>query len=628
MKNSIQQVVSKRLIIVYCILSSIILHLTLIYFYYKHPLSIYASSVFHRSKPKPTAILSENQGLEDISDSFLAESLNQIVLVSKTAPFPYDFASLVSPAGFSPTSERVPLSPSIEINYKLFSDPISDQEIFLSKEITFESKFIDSLNLIPPSPYTQNAERFSFPISQLKIEHTLDSLPTLSFVDKESSHYFENDFAPYDHSVNNPIFEKETPSFFTSLAGDISSLKNEFDAIHIPTKHLDWSKKEITSPHHESTLKELTKREVTLSYNLSSEAPYSDDELVKMTNVTTWSDSFNVQVSISPPTDEDGYIFSLALTPKQSMAYEKIPQNFYFLIDPTSSIDRHKFSLFKRATLKSLSSLQQGDRFNIIILDKKLSRLGSKNLMFSSKSLQIAEEFLEKISQASFITSHDFIESVQKFTSEIKNEEQMHTAILLTNGVSSQGFQNQQKSIKSFLQNNACHLTIYAAAVGTKNNLMNIDMLCSISGGKLLYSDTNAAFPRKLSSLVKNLRNPIAKDIRITATATNPKAKISLLSSTKQLAPLYDQEPYVIMGRMDRLSDIQLCIEARHESEWINIEKMVSFNEANLDSKILLMWSKAQIHSQYQAFLNEPKAKHLKKAKELLQSIYGKGALE
>ena len=82
------------------------------------------------------------------------------------------------------------------------------------------------------------------------------------------------------------------------------------------------------------------------------------------------------------------------------------------------------------------------------------------------------------------------------------------------------------------------------------------------------------------------------------------------------------------MGTIERLSDITLYLEAKNDSEWITIEKAISFQDAEVDSHLFNRWSQAQIATQYQTFLKDPKSKYLQKAKELLQHTYGKAAVE
>ena len=78
------------------------------------------------------------------------------------------------------------------------------------------------------------------------------------------------------------------------------------------------------------------------------------------------------------------------------------------------------------------------------------------------------------------------------------------------------------------------------------------------------------------------------------------------------------------MGKMERLSDFTLSIEARNDDEWITIQKTISFQQASVDKKLIHDWNKAEVGTQYQGFLKDPKAKYIKKAREILKETHGK----
>jgi hypothetical protein len=128
--------------------------------------------------------------------------------------------------------------------------------------------------------------------------------------------------------------------------------------------------------------------------------------------------------------------------------------------------------------------------------------------------------------------------------------------------------------------------------------------------------------------MVKDLRYPIAKNVRVSAISSNPKAELKLVANQSHLPPFFASQPYMIVGNIERLSDIKLTIEAKHGDEWVCIDKTISFDEAKVDDKIVKAWSKAQVSVEYQQFLKEAKSNHLKKAKEILQETYGRSVLE
>jgi|GEM_PF-1697829 len=619
-----------------CIAASLLLHFMLLYFFYKHPVALYAASFFNKTKPSPTSVYASAniEELESEREETLAEAFDNIILLPKGMEEPYDLVSV-------PPS--VAMAPNLEDSLQLFSpnDQIQPVEISAeelqhleSQDLFMQNDEIASSMALKPeasSPLMLTENLYS--VLEDSFQATQNLLPEIAFIDDthgDSSIFteekeFHEEVLPSQESLS---ARKEFPSQ-NSFVEDLSSLKTPTDTARIPSSIGDWGKREITKNAPSKLDATISDREFIVPYAHPGLSSIEEDQILELASVATWNDDFEVAVAVSPAQDQSGYIFSLSLSPKHNMVLEKIQQNFYFLIDASSSIDKHRFGLFKRAVLKSLASLQEGDRFNIIILDKKLTRLSKNNLMYNLKSMHLAEDFLQKLSQANFITSVDLIESLEKVAASISDVQQMHTALLLTNGHCSQGFQNQQKSLKAYLEKNANKLSLYAAAVGNKNNIVNLDMICNLSGGRLLYSDTNASFPRKFSELVKSLRNPIAKDIHISAVASHPKAGLSILSTNQQLPAMYAGEPYIIMGKIERLSDISLTIEARHDDEWISINKNISFQQASSNNSLAVDWDKStDVNTQYQGFLKDPKAKYIKQAREILKSTHGKAALE
>ena len=50
------------------------------------------------------------------------------------------------------------------------------------------------------------------------------------------------------------------------------------------------------------------------------------------------------------------------------------------------------------------------------------------------------------------------------------------------------------------------------------NNLPMLDLVSTFNGGEMMYSQTNASFPRKLALFVKHIENFVAGDIRVHTT--------------------------------------------------------------------------------------------------------------
>lgn len=334
-----------------------------------------------------------------------------------------------------------------------------------------------------------------------------------------------------------------------------------------------------------------------------------------------WDEAFQVKTQVMPHPEGTGYVFSLNLEPTNEMQLESQPQNYYFLIDRSSSIERHRFGAYKRAVLKALSCLQEGDKFNIILFDKKIKRLSETPVVFSKAAISKAEEFLEPQEHGGVFASADLYSSLSKIIPQNLSDDEVHTAILITDGGSSQATLKHQKSIALWLAKNAGKVTLHSAAVGQGNNLIMLDLLSSCSGGQLLYSDTHAAFPRRLGKLLLDLRNPLITGLTVTAIPKEPGASVQFYPATSQMPTLFAGKAYEIVGTVSGFSDFTLLIQGRYRDQWVTITKEITLSQAGKSPRILeKRWAKVRAKQQYETFLKEGKVAHLLKAKELLKS--------
>lgn len=342
---------------------------------------------------------------------------------------------------------------------------------------------------------------------------------------------------------------------------------------------------------------------------------------------TEWNDDFELDISFLPHPDGKGYIFSLALKPNFDISQYSLKHDIFFVID--RSVRKHRFEVYKRAVVKALSCLQQGDTFNIFIIDKKMTRFHTKSLPVSQKTIRAAEHFLEKQAEIPLFSAGDIYSSLEKILPEIQGTDSVHSAILITDGVSQISSRKQSQVLKNWIEKNNGKLSVYTAAVGQKNDLLMLDLLSSISGGKLLWSDTHASFPRKLAKLVLDLRDPIATELSVDAIPFQSQARVTLSPVFFQSPVLFSHQPYVIYGSIDQPGPFDLIIQGRHRDQWIAIKKSVSFVDGVKGDRALLnQWSSQKAHRVYTKFLDDGKSAYLKEAKEILKKSRSEVAFE
>lgn len=616
-----KQVNRRRSLLLTSVAISVGLHGLGLYFLATQPVTLHHSlrSLFGISIPAPEYLDSAEE-LQAKKNTILEEVFDQVVVFSSHLQQPFDLVELPRGIAIAPDEEMAPeLSFEHRVQSDLFIDDFictsdANWDAFTPQDLIACSS--DSVPLFVPTLAIPSASIRSFDLEYTALPldqeaYIIDPLEISSFV-CSASEESEGNTARMQESLM-------AHSFPASILKEGDDKILEIDttlAAHKTQERVPF----LSYP----PLSALHAPRIRITDNSSDFSDYFPESLAA---TSEWNDDFDLNITFLPNPEGRGYIFSLALEPNFDISQYSLKHDVIFVID--HSVRKHRFDVFKRAVIKALSCLQQGDSFNIYIIDKKMTRLHTKSLPVSQKTLRAAEHFLEKQAENALFSKGDIYASLEKILSELQGVHCIHSAIVVTDGVSHTSSKKQSQVLKDWMEKNNGKLSVYTAAVGQKNDLLMLDLLSSISGGKLLWSDTHSAFPRKLAKLVLDLRDPIASDLVIDATPIHSDTKISLAPSFFQPPVLFSHQPYVIVGSIDEPGPFDLMIQGRHGDQWIAIKKTVSFIEGSKgDRSLINQWMSQKALRPYTKFLNDGKLAYLKEAKEIFKKSRSEVAFE
>ncbi len=622
--NSIDLSSKSRPLLMKCIAVSLFVHAGCLLFFYFHPLVLHSpfKSLFGMSAAAPTLLLSDEQAAE-ANNIALREAFDQIVLFSPHFQQPYDLSELPKGLALAPNEEEGMIDPPRDSFFPALERPREQSSFALSSENGIVTQGPDAL------PALFSPQQLGAPIaSQLQIDVKPSTAPILPAIPLDHSQD-DQIIAVSDISLN-ASFETDyalnlSPQFVSQKSlkvGDEVQLKTDLkpQAALVSGECLNLESERVRStlfiPKSSHLFTEKRKTDTAAHFSVNLE----HYEFPPMATASEWDNQFDVDVVFLPTPEGKGYIFSLSIQPGDQIDSHGLKQNLYFILDRSNSVQKHRFAVFKRAVLKALASMQHGDAFNILIIDKKVTAFSPQNRPVTMKNIQAAEEFLDKQDAGGLFAAAEVYGSLDKILATIPDNEEMHTAILLTDGKSSLNNERKQNLLKRWVEKNNGKLSLYAAAVGRDNDLLTLDMLSSLSGGKLLYSDTHASLPRKLAKLVLDLKDPVATELMIAAIPHNPNSHIEFYPAGSHLPALFSHQPFVLIGQIDDPCAFDLVIQGRNRGEWISINKNVSFVNGQKGTQALEMqWSSAKANLCYAKFLQEGKPAHLKEAKEILK---------
>jgi hypothetical protein len=616
-----------------CLGVSLALHAIAILFLNSHPLILQGpfESLFEMRATTPTLLSADEEmaELQQRKNHFLEEVFEEIVVLSPHFQQPYDLIELPKGVALAPNEEEIAMIVPQEM---ASSEPtLSEQEFAIDATDMFQDY---EENTFTPFFAPQEA---GIPIaSQLQIDgpSTLSEIPLFDVPVGQGA--YEDLIAISDFALEAPCERDDSlnlspqldPANRLKIGEDLrlkTDAKPQLAQITIEDLNLENEKGRSTLFIPKVAPSFTEKKQIAHRTTVN----FDQYDFPKEAMAAEWNDDFDIDIVFLPNPEGKGYIFSVSVQPNTDFSSHSLRQNLYFILDRSHSVQKHRFAVFKRAVLKALASMQHGDTFNIFVMDKKIASFSSQSRPVSLKNIQAAEEFLDKQEAGQFFASGEMYSSLEKILPSIPEDGEIHTAILLTDGKSSLNHERKQGALKKWIEKNNGKIALYAAAVGRENDLVSLDMLCSISGGKLLYSDTHASFPRKLSKLVLDLKDPIAKDLMITAIPHNPHSLIEFYPAGSHLPSLYSHHPYVLVGQIDDPCAFDLVIQGRHRDQWIAIKKNVSFVEGQKGSRALEMqWSAQMANLYYAKFLKEGKPVHLKEAKAILKKSRSEIAFE
>jgi len=590
----------RKKILFICLGVSCALHVTILFIFYKTP--SYLKHI-QRTFIRNLALLEKEETLLK-KNNILAETFQHFNTSSAQSVTPFDQEKDFIDINTHPVIEEVTkCSPSsAEIVIKITDSPQLNLEPLLVEP--------HSLALIPSSPM------IPLPLICLNKPLALTSLPFELALEKIEDDSFKNDIlyrATLESATSrsssltlsssaNSLLHESAPSTINDLPqmAQLSSRKLPllmFKSFNSPVAH--WT----------NTL--------SLTKSLGDITDYSLPD----TFITVdWESHFNIETEVIPDSSGSGYIFSISLKPNIDLSAKKMKQNFIFVIDRSNSIDKHYYESFKKAVYRTLSLLPEGDTFNIITLDRKISRLSDKNLPISKSSLRYAKQFLAQQDSGHFLAATEIYPLLEKIIPSHLLDEEMNSLFILSDGNTLLSMKKQKIAMQRIIKKNHGKLSLHTAAAGRDNNIVLLDLLSSCNRGSMIYSRTYTSFPRKFASQVARLRQPIIKDISFKLITTNPKLQIELYPLSYCTPTLYNDKPYLILGKTNSLTNFSLCIEGRNRDQWISITKEISLDKAKQGNSLLeKKWACQNIRLDYDSFLNQGDHTLLKTAQERLQ---------
>lgn len=331
------------------------------------------------------------------------------------------------------------------------------------------------------------------------------------------------------------------------------------------------------------------------------------------------SQDFDLRVSYAPNEDQGGYVFQIELLPKRNVRFRRISHNMFFVLDRSASIDKDRYEKSKAAVAAALDYLEADDTFNILVFDKKVVKLAESNLTANSANIERGKQWLANTKHGGIFASTELYSSLDNIVPKAVRDTEVNTAILFSDGDTLLKQQAQRRSIGSWTQRNNGKVSLFSVAAGKNNNLALLELLSAFNKGRLVYCQSHDDIPKLLTNLVKAIRNPIGKEIVLTAACDDPSVKITLYPRRQRLPELYEDTPYVIYGNTNKLRDFHVFVQGKYYQRWLDIRHKVSFSDAKPAAlTIERKWAMHKAFDHYERYMADGNSQHVKEGNAFL----------
>ncbi len=213
------------------------------------------------------------------------------------------------------------------------------------------------------------------------------------------------------------------------------------------------------------------------------------------------------------PDGPPGY-FRVDITPKQSLRKLKtIPKDVVVIIDTSGSVSSRWMREIVQGVGDGLASLNEGDRFNIVLFNENPSFLNPDGLEpFNQRSLAEAQQFLRGAKPRGYT---DVNRALSQLLVRDVNAERVHNLILISDGVPTKGVMDTRELINLITRDNNLVASIYCVGVGDEQNTQLMEFLAYRNKGFCEFVENRSQTAPELRNLFSRLRYPIVQNITL-----------------------------------------------------------------------------------------------------------------
>ncbi len=230
------------------------------------------------------------------------------------------------------------------------------------------------------------------------------------------------------------------------------------------------------------------------------------------------------------------YVLASITPPSAPSAIMPLPRETIFVIDNSGSMDGPSMQQAKDALLLGLSTLQQGDRFNVIRFDDTYDELFSTPVAADAQNIATARNFV------SGLQANGGTEMIPPLTEALHDDtptdsSHLRQIVFITDGA----IGNEQEMFAQLTKNRG-RSRVFMVGIGSAPNSYLMTRAAELGRGTFTYIGDPSQVQQRMQALFTKIGQPVVTNLKATVDGS------AVAFSPDKLPDLYRGEPIVLMA--------------------------------------------------------------------------------
>lgn len=247
---------------------------------------------------------------------------------------------------------------------------------------------------------------------------------------------------------------------------------------------------------------------------------------------------------LEDPIDPNVRYFKVQLLPQGIDTLPVLPRDLVYLLDCSASMTERKLRLAIEGINSSLENVSEQDTVNVVAFRDQVEVLSDQGISASVFGKAKIRTFLSSLHARGQTDVYASLDALQTLPKEAGRP---MLAMLVTDGVPTQGVTDSSEIIENFSKANKGEASVFGLGGGRRVNRLLLDFLSFRNRGSSLVAPRAEGLPAMINQASEEIRRPVLMNLRYQFTGTQEPEVYP-----QSLSHLYLDRPLILIGRLPK----------------------------------------------------------------------------